>query len=593
MGKPNMLQIANFDRLKSPVVIIIALLCLSIGKANAQSRPADTAMIDSMIFHVGEIQTEEPDSAMSILLEAEALAHGVADSIALMRISNFKGLDAYYKADFEQAAGHYFRSLKMAERHNRGDLVGIVSNNLGTLYFDLKELDRSQVYFERAYDIMHRKKNFKWLANITGNQAGIAYMKGSYEEAIELLKVSITYGIKAGNFRAVAGAYGNLAMVYTNQHLETDALETFERGVSMLDSAGDKRGISIVLNKLSRLQFSLGDREAAISTANKALELAEKIGNAESISNTHENLSAFLEETDPKASLEHLKAHIIWRDSARNERKVELLTLMEEKYQSEKKGETIAKLKAQSELSASRSDRQRLQIYLLLIIVLGSIAISILVYRQLLTNRKKNELIEQALHQKTLMMREMHHRVKNNFQMLSGLLMIKAESSKEPNVKRALMRVRERIQLMSITHQKLYQSPELSKIDSKAFITELVDEITNTWEEPNCEVNVHIEEEQLPVDTAISLGLIISEAITNSLKHAFRDTAHPKIDIRYEKGNGSSKLSIKDNGSGFDASSVEASFGIKMIENLVAKIPGTMNWVNDNGSTLNIHLTWH
>lgn len=259
-----------------------------------------TSPYDSLLYHIGNIQSAHPDSAMDLIQSIKGKAHSQNDLFAIMKINTFEGLDYYYKSEYDSASVKYFKALELAEKIGDRLQKGIILNNLGSLYFDIEQYSSAQTYYDSAYQIMLQANNVKWLSKITGNYAGVLFMKGETDQSIELLKASIAYGLQAKSYISVAGAYGNLAMVLSSTNKEEDALAIFEKGIQMLDSVGDKRGVCIVQQRLGELLSSLGEFEKAESLLYKTLQLSYSIEHSESVMNTHLTLSKFYEQTHQK-----------------------------------------------------------------------------------------------------------------------------------------------------------------------------------------------------------------------------------------------------------------------------------------------------
>ncbi|MGH1434720.1 MAG: sensor histidine kinase [Lewinella sp.] len=138
--------------------------------------------------------------------------------------------------------------------------------------------------------------------------------------------------------------------------------------------------------------------------------------------------------------------------------------------------------------------------------------------------REKNQQIEQSLAEKEVLLREIHHRVKNNLQIISGLLDKQARKSSDEAVRQLVREGQERIQSMALIHQNLYESEALSGIDIKAYLQELSKNIQKSQHEnTDCyQLELNVAHETLEIDTAIPVGLILNELLTNCYKYAFR-----------------------------------------------------------------------
>ncbi|MFT7614773.1 MAG: two-component sensor histidine kinase/Tfp pilus assembly protein PilF [Parvicellaceae bacterium] len=578
------------------LLLFFTLFLSSFASSQSRLRPNDTLVVDSLLFQAGEIQRSYQDSAYQLISRCEKIAIETGDSIALMKVKTLNGIHFEMQADFDQATTLFFEALAMAERFNRDTEIGMLCNNLGTVYFDLKQFEQSEIYYQRAFEIMNDLNNVKWLSNVSSNLAGVFFVKNDFDRAIELLNEAIKYGVQAGNFESVSGSYANLAMVMQQLGRTDEALATFEKGVGMLDSVGDKRGVCIVLNKLGELQYQMADPTSAKKTISRCIALAKQVDHKESIMNAYKTMSAIYSGVDSDSALLYLNMHLSWKDTVYSEKQFETIAELEKKYQIAKKQEEIETLKIQSERDVAVNSNQKLTIFLLVGAVLFVIILSVLIARQLALKKRsnsilqsKNEVINESLAAKEMLMREIHHRVKNNFQMISSILMIQANSSEIIEVKSALLDSRNRVQSMATTHKRLYQEDDIRKVELKSFVTDLVDEVEVTNSIDNVEISIEASHLDVDIDIAVALGLILTEALTNSMKYAFNGSDSGTIAIFVRSENGNIKCTLSDNGSGFNRDEVRAgAFGLKLIDSLAGKLSGTVSWENRNGTFMEL-----
>lgn len=548
-----------------------------------------------MLNHIGEIQMTLPDSALNLINDIKEKIEHSDDKFALMKLTNFEGLDFYLRSEFDSASAKYFDALELAEELNDIIHKGIILNNLGSLYFDLNQYDNAQKYYDQAYEIMLKENNVKWLSKITGNYAGVSFMQGDMDRSIELLQESIDYGVQAESFISVAGAYGNLAMVLSSLDRKEEALAIFDKGLTMLDSVGDQRGACIVMQKLGDLLAQLGEHDKAQEVLYNTLGMAHEIQHYESIMNAHLTLSKFYEtQGQVDSSLNHLKQYIQWKDSVFNQESFETISELEQKYQTAQKQAEIVRLEAEKQEEKAKTQAKQLENYILWLGIGISLIVIVFVLIQFISKRnsnkilsEKNKIIEANLSEKEVLMREIHHRVKNNFQLVSGVLMIQASNSKDEGIKQALLDVRNRIQSMASTHQKLYQSDSISEIEVKPFLEDLIEEIELGYSHENVLLKTELSRGLIPVDIAVNLGLILTEGMINAYKYAFQNGGELKIKVSLDSN---LLLEVIDNGPGFDQSATTNSFGLKMIKSLAKKAGGNAAWISENGTTLRVKL---
>jgi len=190
------------------------------------------------------------------------------------------------------------------------------------------------------------------------------------------------------------------------------------------------------------------------------------------------------------------------------------------------------------------------------------------------------------------MVKEIHHRVKNNFQIVSSLLELQTKGIED---KKALALVGEgqtRVKSMALIHQRLYQN-ESGLIDFDDYIQHLVKDLSALYaSDSKVETNVSSKHMLFDVDTAIPLGLIINELITNAYKYAFKDNENGKLNISIKKiSEGNYKLEVADNGNGLDPSfniKTAKSLGLRLVNRLTKQLHGKVSCINNGGAHFEI-----
>ncbi|HOI41215.1 MAG TPA: PAS domain S-box protein, partial [Methanobacterium sp.] len=215
-------------------------------------------------------------------------------------------------------------------------------------------------------------------------------------------------------------------------------------------------------------------------------------------------------------------------------------------------------------------------------------------YALAIQNKKADKEIKQSLHDKKVLLREIHHRVKNNMQIISSLLNLQLNYVKEEKAVNVLKESQGRIKSMAMVHEKLYQSPSLTKIDLKDYVESLVSNIFFTYGTSTNHIisEVDVENIEIGIDTAIPCGLIINELVTNSVKHAFPEN-NGKVKVKITSHHDDIQLVISDDGIGLpenlDYEKTE-SLGLKLVKSLVDQIDGHMTLVTNAGTTIKINF---
>lgn len=175
------------------------------------------------------------------------------------------------------------------------------------------------------------------------------------------------------------------------------------------------------------------------------------------------------------------------------------------------------------------------------------------IYRDISTRKKAEQKIKKSLREKEVLLREIHHRVKNNMQIISSLINLQSLRVKDKKTAKVLQSSQNRIKSMAIIHEKLYQSKDFTNVDLREYVKSLTNHLLTTFGVDRRKIRFHtdIKDIYLDINKAIPCGLIINELLTNSIKHAFPDGKSGEIKIAIRNhGNQKKELFVSDNGRG-------------------------------------------
>jgi len=228
------------------------------------------------------------------------------------------------------------------------------------------------------------------------------------------------------------------------------------------------------------------------------------------------------------------------------------------------------------------------------IVVDGGVVAVYAIYRDITERKRSEEKIKAALREREVMLREIHHRVKNNMQIISSLLRLQSRQIKNKKILDIFNVGQNRIRSMALIHESLYQSKDLSKINFADYIKRLTTHLFSMYRVglERIQLNVTVGEVFLDINRAIPCGLIVNELVSNSLKHAFPNGQEGEIVVRMD-GNDRGKISlvVKDNGIGFpedlDFQRTET-LGMQLVTDLVAQIEGKIEISKKKGTEVKI-----
>ena len=212
-----------------------------------------------------------------------------------------------------------------------------------------------------------------------------------------------------------------------------------------------------------------------------------------------------------------------------------------------------------------------------------------------ISEQKKNEsLLESSITEKEILLKEIHHRVKNNLQIISSLIVLQEQNVKDERILRIFKDFQSRIKVMALIHQTLYNSEDLNKIHISNYIKNLVNNLFKVYSANSRQIKLqlNIENIDFSLDNAIPCGLIINELVSNSLKHAFSKNKDGKIIVTLKKTNNNKKLlDVYDNGIGFpkDVDYINPdTLGLKLISTITKQMDGKISIEKNNGTHVKI-----
>jgi two-component sensor histidine kinase len=216
-----------------------------------------------------------------------------------------------------------------------------------------------------------------------------------------------------------------------------------------------------------------------------------------------------------------------------------------------------------------------------------------------ITGRKKaEEQIRLSLREKEVLLKEIHHRVKNNLQVISSLLSLQASRLTNTETLAAFRESQARVKSMALVHEELYQSEDLSCIDFGDYLHRLGASLVNMYRTPMSSIEVVIDAERvyLSVDAAVPCGLIVNELVSNAMKHAFAGRTRGTVRVSFVHCDPRSALTVQDDGiglpAGIDVGATE-SLGLQLVNALVHQLGGTLAVDREGGTTFKVEFTRH
>lgn len=517
------------------------------------------------------------------------------------------GFDLSLMQRFSEAEEAYFEGLDLVEKFGFEKLKFSIYASLSNLYSSTKDFNSALKYGEMVVDQYTKDQNTHPLIRALISLNDLYVKMGEPEKALPLINRALELVDDLPEKYQNSEKYNVLAwrgktLRALNRYDE--ALADFQFSWNGMKEIYGAERVDGWKGDIGSIHFLKGEYATAIPFLKGYIDHLrdKKVHNAEELKNHYYWLAeSYLKTGKPALAYQYLNEG---KDIAVNGMDQEISALKNElrvKYETEQKDKTIATQSEQIE------QQKRIQILSVLIGVLLLILAGVL-YLAFAKNRKKNNQLEELNanlevtntqldkrnRENELLLKEIHHRVKNNLEIVSSLLELQSSIIDDPTVQEAVNSSKSRVYSMGIIHQKLYQSDQLTTVEMRDYLINLSENISNLFSpDGKIKIECNMPELVLDVDTAMSVGLIANEVLTNSFKYAFEGKNEGKIEINMKPegpDEDNIELQIKDNGIGRDNDkpSKGTGFGTMLIELLTKQLGGTLTYKVDNGTMVSL-----
>jgi two-component sensor histidine kinase len=564
-------------------------------------------------IHIGQ---NKPTQSLKELFEALEL-YKSDGHLTLHYTYDLIGLVHTSIGNYEEALKYSLLALKSAQKTKDTNDLALFYFRVGYIFMGLNQYDEALPYFKKVgqYD------SSKFIQRAAAyNISKILFKSGKKDEALKSFKKNMAlYPVKKESFES-SGKESYLIDIYMWLQ-QYDKAE--KHGLRMIE-INEKNSFPEYFNftgyiKLGDLYIAQGKFAEARKYINKA-KLLKALKLKKDIMKL--NLLQFKIDSASGNYLSAIKHYQIYKsinDSIFNEKKSNQIASIHIQYETEKKNQRIGTLTAENREQKAILEKRifernvftggAIMLLLLLLLSINRYQIKQKANKQLQEQRdiikknveelngllkEKEELLQikdKLIVEKEWLIKEVHHRVKNNLQMISTLLYSQSSYLKDKAAIAAINDSQQRIHAISLIHQKLYQSDNLQLVNMKSYVLELVDYLKESFESTHeIEFKIEVDSFEMEILKAIPLGLILNEAITNSLKYAFTKNKRKIISISLKhKEEHNVLLIIKDNGKGMPADFdpfQSNSLGINLMQGLSSQINADFSIKNENGTII-------
>lgn len=494
----------------------------------------------------------------------------------LARTYAFLARYSYMQENYQKAIDYYKQSFSTYKKSNSLFGMRIASYNIAEIYLTMRDFDKADFYIQETIRLNNSANDVIYQFYINDLKFKIDFEAKQYNSALETANKLLAFAQNEKNLKNISLAYGNLANVYLALK-DTSKAYLFLEKVSTIKDSLYNTEIAKSTNDLVK-KYELKSKEEQIAFLNKENRLNKDKIEKESQLLAALNSESLLKEDKLEKELQ-LKESLI-RENNLKQAKLEKETALNKS------------LANQNALMVANKKDEHLIRWLLIVGSIAFILLGINYYWQYKKEQKTNSIIKQKKEELRLLLSEVHHRVKNNLQIMMSILRMQARKSTNDEVKSILQEAENRLNSMAIVHERLYKNATVANVVLKDYLTELMEVLSQQHHQLIPNFNHIIEDTTdgliLNLDTTVTIGLIVNELVTNSLKYAFGNTSNAEIKIAITNSQNNYQLAISDNGKGIKddvwKSDTTSSIGLKLVKLFVEQLNGEVIYKANNGS---------
>ncbi|WP_299221952.1 histidine kinase dimerization/phosphoacceptor domain -containing protein [uncultured Aquimarina sp.] len=545
--------------------------------------------------------------------------------LILPKINDKESIASYYtnlgmfnaeKGDFDSAIKNYIIALEIQEDLNDIYALASIYNSIGVLSWHTNEMEKVIYYVEKSLQYSREIGNEGLICTNLYNLGSCYLELKNTKKSSELLNEALVYANKLELEYIKADIYNNLGTVSVLEKKDyATAIVYNKTALEIYKKTGDEKRYIATLRGLAKNYLNKGDYEKSKIIIDSALVLSNQKKIIEEKPDLYKLLSRIDSiRGDYLSSLINYKESIRVLDSLEKVKSRDEIKELQVKFETSQKEKEITTLNSENKIKELQIVRQRYQNYILWAILgMSAIAIGSIFFQyrikkrnNLLLSNKNEEIedknqtlidksteLEKALGEKEVLLKEVHHRVKNNLQLVTSILNLQADRLNDKKIEAFVERSQNRITSMALVHQILYSNDKIEHIDFHKYLLKLVKAGYDSFDfnDQKIKYTIDAEEFYFHIDTAIPVGIIVNELVHNAFKYAFDGKKTGILGIKVYKEVEKIAILIEDDGIGIsekDPNKESSSYGLKLVELLVRQINGEMIVSKNNGTSIKI-----
>lgn len=587
---------------------IFLLVCLlSFGKTDTnylnklENAKSQKDSIRALLDISEHYRLKTPEKGLKTAKQALLLSNKAADTVLIIKSGYKLAMIQKENSLYSSALGTIINSINLATAINSDSLLADGNLVAGHIHANMGSYNKANESYKQALNYFLSKNDSSGISYTYSGLGIIFYDRGENESALKYYLNAEKYWAD-GESSLKADLWNNIGALYQAQRNFIKAEAYYNKALRFYEIEQWWADISMVNYNLGEMFIGKNELDNAIYHFNKSLDIGKRIKSPTEEMWAYYGL--YLASKQGNKFEKALQYHEHYRnlndslEKAQNAKEVMELEALFNKEQQ------LKKIKNQ-QLTIANSEKNYIQEKnknYIIVIVAAALASLLALFIYFATDGKKRNkeltqqknIINQSLQEKELLLKEIHHRVKNNLQVISSLLNLQKGVVENENTNYVIDETQNRIRAIALVHQKLYQTKHIGQINFSTYLKELVDQQKYMYQSPevvvDCKVNTP-DFLNIDLDIAVSLGLIVTELITNSFKYAFKANQENVLTVELYECSNQGKLSISDNGPGVPTdilSGKKESLGIDLVNVLTEQINGELSAKNNNGAKFEV-----
>jgi two-component sensor histidine kinase len=507
------------------------------------------------------------------------------------------GRQQYYRGNYKISAGHLNYAMREAKQLQLKELESNVLEYMGVLYHVMPSPRHTSSHvLRKALEIKQNLKDSMGSLQLMKTLGDVYYSDKKFDSALYFNNAAIGLARKLGLMYDVS-------LIQLEQVPSLLRLNKLNEAVLTLQNIYERVLDTSDLNMRIRYYIQAGNYRIAKQDTgigrqyyDSALDIARKAGFPEMYSLVYKGMAdAYYSAGDFQKAYEYQREYTNKMAGLYSADNYSTLRELQAILKTNIKEDEVKYLSALNEIAALRLKNERSLRITLSISAAGFLLSAIIIFLLYKQQKRKSVIIEKQGSELQTLMKEIHHRVKNNLQVISSLLDLQSQTMGDVQAAEAIKESRNRVQTMALIHQDLYSEGSLSGIEISDYINKLAQSLFSSYnvKKNTISLETNIEPMLLDIDLVIPIGLVLNELISNALKYAFANRESGTLIIELEKKSAELILKVKDDGIGFPAGLniyQAKSFGYKLVKAFAQKLKARLEVYNDNGACVLLHI---